>query len=119
MTIGPMQPLKISHYTVTSALGHGRAAHLRALRTGTTGLKRQTFETCEIPCWVGLADGLDTPLAGTMAEWDCRNNRLAWLALQQDGFLDAARALRERYGAARVGVFIGTSTAGVHSTELA
>lgn len=114
-----MQPLRISHYTATSALGTGREAHLRALRTGTTGLRHQTFETSDIPCWTGLADGLDAPLTGALTDWDCRNNRLAWLGLQQDGFMEAARALRERYGADRIGVFIGTSTAGVHSTELA
>lgn len=114
-----MQALKISHYTATSALGAGRASHLRALRTGETGLRLQTFETSEIPCWTGLSSGLDTPLTGELAPWDCRNNRLAWLGLQQDGFMQAAQELRERYGATRVGVFIGTSTAGVHSTELA
>jgi 3-oxoacyl-[acyl-carrier-protein] synthase-1 len=114
-----MKPLHVSQYTVTSALGAGRAAHLRALRAGETGLKRQTFETCDLPCWTGLVDDLDTPLAGELAEWDCRNNRLALLALQQDDFLHTARSLRERYGATRVGVFIGTSAAGVHSTELA
>lgn len=114
-----MKPLSISHYTVTSALGAGRNTHLRALRAGATGLRRQTFETCDLPCWTGLVNNLDTPLAGELAEWDCRNNRLAWLALQQDDFLHAAQILRERYGATRVGVFIGTSTAGVHSTELA
>lgn len=114
-----MQPLQISHFTATTSLGAGREAQLRALRTGTTGLRHQTFETCGIPCWTGIADGLDAPLTGVLANWDCRNNRLAWLALQQDGFMDAALKLRERYGADRVGVFIGTSTAGVHSTELA
>jgi 3-oxoacyl-[acyl-carrier-protein] synthase-1 len=114
-----MKPLHISQYTITSALGAGRGAHLQALRSGVTGLRRQAFETCELPCWTGLVSGLGTPLAGELAEWECRNNRLAWLALQQDGFISAVQTLRERYGASRVGVFIGTSTAGVHSTELA
>lgn len=114
-----MTPLTISHYTATSALGAGRAALLQALLESRSGLRRERFETCEIASWTGQVAGLDTPLTGERAPWDCRNNRLAWLALQQDGFFDAARALRERYGAARVGVFIGTSTAGVHATELA
>jgi 3-oxoacyl-[acyl-carrier-protein] synthase-1 len=114
-----MQPLGISHFTVTSAAGRGRDAHLRALREERTGLRHQTFETCPIPCWVGEVDGLAAPLPAEHAEWDCRNNRLAWLALQQDGFISATQQLRERYGATRVGVFIGTSTAGVFSTELA
>jgi 3-oxoacyl-[acyl-carrier-protein] synthase-1 len=50
-------------------------------------------------------------------EFDCRNNRLAWLGLQQDGFLAAAAAARARWGAGRVGVFLGTSTSGLLQTE--
>jgi 3-oxoacyl-[acyl-carrier-protein] synthase-1 len=113
-----MKPLSITRYTATSALGRGRDAHLAALRSETSGLRRKTFETCAIPCWIGEVEGL-APVPERLAPWDCRNNRLAWLGLQQDGFLEAAAALRDRHGAPRVGVFIGTSTAGVHSTELA
>ena len=51
--------------------------------------------------------------------FDCRNNRLAQLALRQDGFANAVRAAIERHGADRVGVFLGTSTAGILATELA
>jgi 3-oxoacyl-[acyl-carrier-protein] synthase-1 len=58
---------------------------------------------------------LPAPLAG----FDCRNNRLALLGLLQDGFADAVAAAREKYGAQRVGVFIGTSTSGILQTELA
>ncbi|MGH8460323.1 MAG: beta-ketoacyl-[acyl-carrier-protein] synthase family protein, partial [Stenotrophobium sp.] len=90
-----------------------------ALRAEATGLRHHCFETCPIACWIGEVHELDVALSGALAEWDCRNNRLAWLGLQQDDFIDAARALRKRHGAERVGVFIGTSTAGVHSTELA
>jgi 3-oxoacyl-[acyl-carrier-protein] synthase-1 len=114
-----MAPLSVTRYTLTSALGAGVAAQLAALRGGRTGLAQKRFETCELACWIGEVAGLDQPLTGEHAQWDCRNNRLAWLALRQDGFFDAASKLRDRYGAARVGVFIGTSTAGVHSTELA
>ncbi|MGH8506303.1 MAG: beta-ketoacyl-[acyl-carrier-protein] synthase family protein [Stenotrophobium sp.] len=114
-----MQPLAITHYTVTSALGAGRDAQFSALQSDATGLRHRTFESCNIACWIGEVRALDQALPDEWREWECRNNRLAWLALQQDGFLDAARTLRERHGASRIGVFIGTSTAGVHATELA
>jgi 3-oxoacyl-[acyl-carrier-protein] synthase-1 len=113
-----MRPLRVTSYTLTSPLGRGARAQIDALRAGRTGLQRKTFETCALPCWIGEVEGLG-PLPAPWQHWECRNNRLALAGLQQDGFLDAARKLRERYGAARVGVFIGTSTAGVHSTELA
>jgi hypothetical protein len=54
-----------------------------------------------------------------VADYDCRVNRLAMLALEQDGFAAAVEGARERYGAARIGVFLGTSTSGILDTELA
>ncbi len=114
-----MNALLISQYTATSALGHGRDAHAEALAAGRSGLRQRRFETCTLQCWLGEVAQLDQPLPAQLASWECRNNRLAWLALQQDDFLGASRQLRERYGAARIGVFIGTSTAGIHSAELA
>ena len=114
-----MNPLRVSTYTVSSAVGAGRAAHVRALRAGTTGLGRLAFDTNTLDCWLGEVRDFDVPLTGALADWDCRNNRLAEFALSQDGFLDAVAASRARYGATRVGVFIGTSTSGVQHTELA
>jgi 3-oxoacyl-[acyl-carrier-protein] synthase-1 len=114
-----MNPLPISAYTVSSALGAGLAAHLRALQTGTTGLRKLAFDTSTLDCWLGEVRDFDAPLSGALAHWNCRNNRLAEFALNQDGFLDAVAACVNRHGAARIGVFIGTSTSGVHHTELA
>ena len=44
---------------------------------------------------------------------------MAQLGLRQDGFLDHVAEVRARHGAARIGVFIGTSTSGALQTELA
>ncbi|HLY96750.1 MAG TPA: beta-ketoacyl-[acyl-carrier-protein] synthase family protein, partial [Sideroxyarcus sp.] len=54
-----------------------------------------------------------------LSAYDCRNNRLAQLCMEQDGFTDAIEAARKKYGAARIGVFLGTSTSGILQTELA
>ncbi|HEX6736438.1 MAG TPA: beta-ketoacyl-[acyl-carrier-protein] synthase family protein, partial [Azonexus sp.] len=51
--------------------------------------------------------------------YDCRNNRLTQLGLETDGFAERVRLAIERYGRDRVGVFLGTSTAGILQTELA
>ncbi|TJY58417.1 beta-ketoacyl-[acyl-carrier-protein] synthase family protein [Sinimarinibacterium sp. CAU 1509] len=114
-----MAPVPIRAYTATTALGAGRAAQLDALRAQRTGLRRQRFDASTLDCWIGAVDGLDTPLPPQWAEWECRNNRLSALALAQDGFREAVAAAVARHGADRIGVFIGTSTSGVHSTELA
>ena len=115
-----MKPLRISHYTMTSALGGGRAAHAEALRAGRSGLRPQAFDQCALGTWTGEVAGVDAVrLPVEDATWDCRNHRLALLGLRQDGFLEAARRACARHGAARVGVFMGTSTSGLHQTELA
>jgi 3-oxoacyl-[acyl-carrier-protein] synthase-1 len=51
--------------------------------------------------------------------YECRNNRLAEIGLEQDGFTDAVEEAARRVGRARLGVFLGTSTAGILQTELA
>lgn len=113
-----MKPLAVSSYTVTSAAGRGRAAHLDALIRERTGLTEQHFEDSTLACWVGKVDGLESVVVpNSFAAFDCRNNRLAELALAQDGFMDAVAAARARYGATRIGVFVGTSTSGVRHTE--
>jgi 3-oxoacyl-[acyl-carrier-protein] synthase-1 len=115
-----MKPLGISSYTVTCAAGRGRDANVAALRAEATGLAAQQFEDAELATWVGAVAGLDAVrVPRELAAFDCRNNRLAELALGADDFLGAVAAARARFGARRIGVFIGTSTSGVRQTELA
>jgi 3-oxoacyl-[acyl-carrier-protein] synthase-1 len=54
-----------------------------------------------------------------LQEFDCRNNRLAQLALEQDGFMHSVQTAAERYGRKRIGVFLGSSTSGILSSEQA
>jgi 3-oxoacyl-[acyl-carrier-protein] synthase-1 len=89
------------------------------LRAGAGGLRLQRFETAHFEAWLGLVEGVDeVKLPERLRAFDCRNNRLAWLGVQQDGFADAVLAARERWGAQRVAVLLGTSTAGLLETEL-
>ena len=69
---------------------------------------------------VGEVAGLDAVrMRSDLGSFDCRNNRLAQLAREQDGFAQEVARARERYGARRIGVFLGTSTSGILETELA
>lgn len=115
-----MKPLAVGAYTVASALGRGRGATWQALREGRSGLAPQVFETAALDTWLGVVDGVDDQaLPPALADFDCRNNRLAWLGLHTDGFADSVAAAVARHGPSRVGVFIGTSTSGILQTELA
>jgi 3-oxoacyl-[acyl-carrier-protein] synthase-1 len=114
-------PLALSSFTATSALGCGLPATLAALRAGRSGLAPCAFESVTLETCVGEVPGVDAnalPPALT-AEFDCRNNRLAWLGLNQDGFAEAVERAAGRYGRARLGIFLGTSTSGILETELA
>ncbi len=116
----PLAPLPISHATAVSALGHGRKAHAEALQAARTGLRDVRFETVPLPTWIGRVDAIDThALPTSLAAHDCRNNRLAHLALLADDFEARVRAASHRWGRHRVGVFVGTSTSGIFQTELA
>ncbi|MDN7179835.1 beta-ketoacyl-[acyl-carrier-protein] synthase family protein [Caballeronia sp. SEWSISQ10-4 2] len=53
----------------------------------------------------------------SLARYDCRNNRLLLAALAQ--IAPAVGAARERYGAHRIGVVLGTSTSGIEAAEAA
>jgi 3-oxoacyl-[acyl-carrier-protein] synthase I len=115
-----MTPLLLKAYTATSALGRGRQATLRALSAGATGLRPCRFESVTLDTCVGEVAGLDgVQLPGQLAQFECRNNRLALLALEQDEFSVAVERSAARFGRDRVGVFLGTSTSGILETELA
>lgn len=114
----PIQPLAIRAYTATTALGRGREAQAGALRERRSGLRRNDFGKAPLDTWIGRVDGLeDAALPQALAPWECRNNRLAWLALQQDGLIDAVEGLKRRYGPDRIAVVLGTSTASIGATE--
>jgi 3-oxoacyl-[acyl-carrier-protein] synthase-1 len=115
-----MTELLLKEYTATSCIGRGRLAMLEALRAQRGGLAPCTFERAEIATWVGEVSGIDDErLPKELQRFDCRNNRLAQLALRQDGFANAVAQSIGRWGRRRIGVFLGTSTSGILQTELA
>jgi 3-oxoacyl-[acyl-carrier-protein] synthase-1 len=115
-----MQPLLISAVSLASSLGVGTGPTLAALRRQQGGLARCLFETVALDTWVGEVAALDRiGIEPAVAAFDCRNNRLAQMALRSDGFDLAVAQLKERHGPQRIGVFMGTSTAGILQTEIA
>jgi 3-oxoacyl-[acyl-carrier-protein] synthase-1 len=115
-----MQPVLISRFSIVNCLGAGSAALLDALRVKRSGLAPCAFETARLDTWVGQVPGLEDVRIGRGLEaYDGRIHRLAQLALEQDGFSAAVAQARSRFGAARIGVFTGTSTSGIFETELA
>jgi 3-oxoacyl-[acyl-carrier-protein] synthase-1 len=113
-----VQPLSITAFPATCAAGAGRAELLRALDTGRSGLSPNDFGREPLKTWVGRVPGIeDSPLPGDLSHYECRNNRLAWMGLRRDGFLEAVEAARRRYGSDRVALVLGTSTSSIGATE--
>jgi 3-oxoacyl-[acyl-carrier-protein] synthase-1 len=115
-----MKALALTSFTATSAIGRGCAETLAALRAQRGGLAPCRFDGVTLDMYVGEVPGIDAaPLPPALAEFECRNNRLALLGLAQDGFAEAVARSAARYGRERVGVFLGTSTSGILETEQA
>ena len=108
--------LSITAYEVCSALGLGRAPTLAALSDGRSGLGIPAlslpFETV-----TGRVAHPFAALPVALQAYETRLARLtAWLAA---GVSEAVTAATQRWGPSRVGLFIGTSTAGIAETETA
>jgi 3-oxoacyl-[acyl-carrier-protein] synthase I len=115
-----MTPLLLKDFTATSCIGRGLVQTTAALEAHHSGLAPCKFDTVDIDTYLGEVPGVDEEsLDPALRRFDCRNNRLAQLALRQDDFREAVHALIGRWGRRRIGVFIGTSTSGILQTELA
>ena len=112
--------LAITAYTATCAAGRGREAIAAALASSTSGLVANDFTSHPLPCFIGRVAGIEqAALPAEYAQYEARNQRLGWLGLTQDGFFERAAEARERYGADRVAVVLGTSTSSIGETEIA
>lgn len=112
-----MDPVSIVAYTLTSALGAGLEATVRALQDRRSGLSPEPWEGADLTTSLGR---VEIPSDVTVAQcWDGRNNRLAALGLGQDGFASSVAECIQRFGSHRLGVVIGTSTSSIEGTEAA
>lgn len=99
-------------------MGSGVAEHLASLRERRSGLRGNDFTREPLTCAIGRVAGVEAhPLPDPFSRYECRNNRLAWLGLNADGFLDAAGAAIARHGADRVALLLATSTSSIGATE--
>ncbi|MBU2807871.1 beta-ketoacyl-[acyl-carrier-protein] synthase family protein [Acidithiobacillus ferrooxidans F221] len=115
-----MPPVFVSRFTATSCIGRGLDQSLAALLDRQSGLKPCAFQGIDINTWVGEVDAVDDEeMEPELRYFNCRNNRLAQLALRQDGFAEAVDTAASKWGRRRIGVFLGTSTAGILQTEWA
>lgn len=114
------RPLILTSFTTVNACGRGLDETVRALREGRSGLRPCDFEQAALDTYIGRVSGVETfPMVERLKEFDCRNNRLALMALQIDGFENVVREAAVRYGPERIAVIMGSSTSGVGEGESA
>ena len=112
--------LGLSASTVVHASGHGSSTLWDAVVKGHSGLQQNSLDWCDLHCWLGAVPGVDEAhLPANVSDWDCRNHRLAWLALRDTTFSRAVAGAIARHGSHRVGLVLGTSTSGTRQTEIA
>jgi 3-oxoacyl-[acyl-carrier-protein] synthase-1 len=104
--LGMINALGDSMDTIVPALAAGIAPGMRTIHTGIG----DTFAG-------SVTAPLDLAPPDSLSRYDCRNNRLLLAALAQ--IAPAVEAARERYGAHRIGVVLGTSTSGIEAAEAA
>jgi 3-oxoacyl-[acyl-carrier-protein] synthase-1 len=115
-----MTPLWLRAFTALSCVGGGREETRRALLESRSGLTPCDFGRVELDTCIGAVAGIEAVrVPRELARFECRNARLAERAVAQDGLLESVRESVARFGAQRVGVFIGTSTSGILETEQA
>ncbi|MFK5984966.1 MAG: beta-ketoacyl-[acyl-carrier-protein] synthase family protein [Pseudomonadota bacterium] len=115
-----MQALILSSFTVSSAAGCGNKANINSLLEKKTGLIKNNFLDANLDTWIGrVADVEQQKLPQQLKKYQCRNNQLAYLALQYDHFSAAIERAKKTYGKDKIGIFLGTSTSGILTTELA
>lgn len=115
-----LKPLFITATGIRSAIGHGSDETLQSLLHETSGLRRCDFEHVSLDTFIGRVGDIEKQvLPQALQDFHCRNNQLALMGLQHEALLARVKEVRERYGAERIGVFMGTSTSGILQTELA
>lgn len=113
-----MQPTAVTAMTLTCAAGTGLAEVGSALKRGCSGLRENDFPHCGLSTWIGRVDGVEAiEMPARLADRHCRNNQLALLGLEQDGFVEAVARATAAYGAHRVACILGTSTGGIGAAE--
>lgn len=113
--------IQITASSLVSAMGSGKNAHLSALKSHQTGLKNTLVSLDpRLDSFYGEVTQVNqVELPEALQKYHCRNNQLAWMALQTDQFFEAVEAAKQKYGASRIGLAVGTSTSGILETEQA
>ncbi|MDX8397499.1 MAG: beta-ketoacyl-ACP synthase [Mariprofundaceae bacterium] len=115
-----MQAVYMTSYSAITACGQGTQSLLQALTEQCSYLKPATLIQPDFTMYTGEVSQALPEVSKALKAYDTRNAQLALAALDCEGakFRQAVEEAKQAYGAARLGVVIGTSTSGIYETEL-
>jgi 3-oxoacyl-[acyl-carrier-protein] synthase-1 len=108
-----VKPLFATAFTLACALGRGTQQAIECLRAERSGLRHNDFLHSALDTWIGRVEALrdDGPIS--------RVHQIAQAGLDADNFAANVTRTRNELTAARIGIFIGTSSSGMLKGELA
>jgi len=112
-------PVAITAYSALSASGLGSEALYQDIKANHSALAPLSLFNVPFTAYVGEIKQPLLSIREELADYNCRNAQVALTALndEQGGVRAAAETAKEKYGAHRIGVIIGTSTSGLYETE--
>lgn len=115
-----LRDVVVVDYEASCAAGIGLHAIHTAMATGSSGLTPNAFAGSDLKTWIGHIPQLDNYAWPTAEKsWQSRNNALIDLALQQGTLLKSLKQLQDKYGNARIGIVMGSSTSSIDRIEVA
>ncbi|MCK5356340.1 MAG: beta-ketoacyl-ACP synthase [Methyloprofundus sp.] len=116
-----INPVAITAYSALSAAGMGNNALYQSLADNQSQLAPLSLFNIPFSAYVGEIKQPLLDIRESLAEYNCRNARVALTALNdaESGMRDALETAKQKYGTHRIGVIIGTSTSGLYETEAA
>lgn len=110
-------PVAVTAYQCTSVAGDDVDALYDSLLRNQSCLRPLRLFELPFQTVVGEVVSPLPEIRSDLKAYDCRNARLALLALEQGNLRKHIEKAVRRYGAGRIGTILGTSTSGIYDTE--
>ena len=107
--------IDIIDYESCSAAGINLSALRTSLKQHKSGLIKNNLPGSDLDTWIGVVEQING--VDDLGQWQSRNNALAALGYEQGTIRHTVSALISKYGAARIGLVMGSSTSSIDRTE--
>lgn len=109
--------IDIVDYDSCSAAGINLTALRASLKHHKSGLIKNNLPNSELDTWIGKVEQISA--VDDLKQWQSRNNALAALGLEQGSLRQTLATLITKFGSARIGIVMGSSTSSIDRTETA